>query len=129
VARILDHHRPRALMLENVKNLRSHDRVNTLQVILDTLDGLGYAVRHGVIDASHWMPQRRDWLFIVGFHRDLDVSFACILKDCVHPTASLSAKGFWRVDKMEDPAEHSTRLTLAHAGRTQRIHEDLWTVV
>jgi hypothetical protein len=33
VARILDHHRPRALMLENVKNLRSHDRVNTLQVI------------------------------------------------------------------------------------------------
>jgi len=72
VARILGHHRPRAFLLENVKNLVSHDKGNTFKVILRTLkDELGYNVQIRVIDAKAFVPQHRERIFIVGF-RDSD---------------------------------------------------------
>lgn len=75
VARIIAHHRPRAFLLENVKNLASHDGGNTLRVILETLRGdLGYKVAVKVIDASTIVPQRRERIYIVGF-RDHGVEF------------------------------------------------------
>ena len=76
VVRILTHHRPRAFLLENVKNLISHDRGNTMRVILHALDELGYDVDHKVIDARHWLPQHRERIFIVGFRRDRAARFS-----------------------------------------------------
>lgn len=76
VVRILAHHRPRAFLLENVKNLLSHDRGNTMRVILHALDELGYDVDHKVIDARHWVPQHRERIFIVGFRRDMPTNFS-----------------------------------------------------
>lgn len=69
VARILEYHRPRAFVLENVKNLVNHDRGNTFQVIHRTLhDELGYKNIHWrVLDAKPWVPQHRERIFIVGF--------------------------------------------------------------
>lgn len=68
VARIIEHHRPKAFLLENVKNLVSHDRGNTFRVISETLAGeLGYYVSARVIDARHFAPQHRERIFIVGF--------------------------------------------------------------
>lgn len=68
LARIIKAKHPRAFLLENVKNLRSHDRGRTFEVILRTLrDELGYAVSERVIDARVVVPQHRQRIFIVGF--------------------------------------------------------------
>ena len=68
VARIIAKKRPRAFMLENVKNLQSHDRGRTFDVIIRTLrDELGYQVFHKVLDGAHFVPQHRERIIIVGF--------------------------------------------------------------
>ncbi len=55
-------------MLENVKNLVSHDRGNTFRVILQALrDELGYEVHYRIIDGQHFTPQHRERIIIVGF--------------------------------------------------------------
>lgn len=68
VARILEHHRPKAFLLENVKQLVSHDHGNTFKVILETLDKLGYHVKWRVLNALEFgVPQKRERVIIVGF--------------------------------------------------------------
>jgi len=68
VARIIAEKRPKAFMLENVKNLVSHDKGNTFKVILQTLrDELGYEVHFKIIDGQHFVPQHRERILIVGF--------------------------------------------------------------
>lgn len=76
VVRIIRHHQPRAFLLENVKNLLSHDKGNTFRVILHALDELGYHVDHKVIDAQHWVPQHRQRIFLAGFRRDTGIKFS-----------------------------------------------------
>lgn len=76
IARIIQHHRPKAFLLENVKNLKSHDKGNTFDVIMKTLkDDLGYRVETRIIDARYWVPQHRERIFIVGFRDDTDFRF------------------------------------------------------
>lgn len=71
VARIIEHHRPKAFLLENVKNLLSHDKGTTFGVIRHALkEELGYHISVRVIDAGHFVPQHRERIFIVGM-RDL----------------------------------------------------------
>lgn len=68
IKRILNQHRPPAFLLENVKNLRSHDNGNTFRIIMDTLQNeLGYEVHTRVIDGAHFTPQHRERILIVGF--------------------------------------------------------------
>jgi DNA (cytosine-5)-methyltransferase 1 len=68
VARIIAHKRPRAFLLENVKNLLSHDRGNTFAVIREVLeDELGYSVYAKVMDGRWFVPQHRERILIVGF--------------------------------------------------------------
>ena len=68
VARIIAAKRPKAFLLENVKNLVSHDKGNTFKVILRTLqEDLGYDVHYKVIDGSHFTPQHRERIIITGF--------------------------------------------------------------
>lgn len=68
IAAILDHHRPPAFVLENVKNLKSHDKGRTFQIIHETLTkDLGYHVYYRIIDAQSVVPQHRQRIFIVGF--------------------------------------------------------------
>ena len=82
VARILAAKRPAAFLLENVKNLKSHDKGKTFRVICEALDELGYEVADveapkgrdpKVVDARHFVPQHRERIVLVGFRRDLDV--------------------------------------------------------
>lgn len=76
VARIIEHHRPRAFVLENVKNLVNHDRGQTFGVIRRVLtEELGYQIHWKVIDARSWVPQHRERIFIVGFRDPTDFSF------------------------------------------------------
>jgi DNA (cytosine-5)-methyltransferase 1 len=69
VAKIIEAKRPAAVFLENVKNLRSHDRGRTWRLIERTLEELGYWVFMGVIDAAGWVPQHRERVYIVCFDR------------------------------------------------------------
>ena len=71
IARILMQKKPKAFLLENVKNLKSHDKGNTFRVIRDTLDKLGYRLFIEIRDARYYVPQHRERIFIVGFRKDI----------------------------------------------------------
>lgn len=71
IARILKEKRPKAFMLENVKNLRSHDKGNTFKVIKKTLEQLNYSVYDKVLDGKHFVPQHRERIIIVGFDKNV----------------------------------------------------------
>jgi DNA (cytosine-5)-methyltransferase 1 len=76
LAKILAHHRPAAFLLENVKNLESHDRGQTFRTIMNVLGAeLGYRVQYRMISSHPWVPQRRQRIFIVGFRDDTDFDF------------------------------------------------------
>jgi DNA (cytosine-5)-methyltransferase 1 len=76
VCRIIAHHRPRAFLLENVRNLVSHDKDNTFRVILRTLEEeLGYQIRAQIVDARRLVPQHRERIYIVGFREPSDFAF------------------------------------------------------
>jgi len=67
ITEVIDAHRPPVVLLENVKNLRSHDGGNTWTVIKSNLEQRGYAVFDQIIDANGWVPQHRERIFIVCF--------------------------------------------------------------
>jgi len=68
VARIIKEKKPKIFVLENVKNLKSHDKGHTFEVIVRTLQkDLGYFIDYKVIDGQHWVPQHRERIVIVGF--------------------------------------------------------------
>lgn len=71
IARILNEKKPKAFMLENVKNLVSHDKGRTFEIIYNTLDELGYSVHFRVLDGQHFVPQHRERIIIVGFDRNV----------------------------------------------------------
>ena len=78
VCRILKAKRPKAFMLENVKNLCSHDRGRTFKVILESLEELDYEVFYKILDGQNFVPQHRERILIVGFDRKRfgnDISF------------------------------------------------------
>ena len=95
VARIIAAKRPRAFLLENVKNLLAHDRGNTFRIILETLrDELGYDVHYRMIDGRHFTPQHRERILIAGFSEPTGFSWDALrlpeqtptLADILHKT-------------------------------------------
>lgn len=71
VARILREKRPAAFLLENVKNLKSHDHGKTFAVIMNTLKELNYDVHYALFKARDFgAPQNRERIYIVGLNRD-----------------------------------------------------------
>lgn len=70
VCRVLKTKRPKAFLLENVKNLCSHDKGRTFKVILESLEELNYEVFYKVIDGQNFVPQHRERILIVGFDRE-----------------------------------------------------------
>lgn len=72
IARILKEKKPRAFLLENVKNLISHDKGNTFKTITKILEELGYAVYAKVLAAKDFgVPQNRERIYIVGFDKNI----------------------------------------------------------
>lgn len=76
VARIIAEKRPRAFLLENVKNLTSHDKGRTFDIIKRTLsEEIGYHIHTRVIDGAHFVPQHRERILIVGFREPVAFDF------------------------------------------------------
>lgn len=109
VAKILEHHKPSAFLLENVRNLVGHDKGKTFTIIKDTLDELGYDVKCRVIDGRHWTPQHRERIFIVGFRKDLEQS------------------GF-SLDNFKLPEDRPTLGDILHPGDGSEIPDQRFTV-
>ncbi|MCA2992531.1 DNA (cytosine-5-)-methyltransferase [Gemmatimonas sp.] len=86
IVKILKHHQPRAFLLENVKNLRSHDGGKTFEIIMGSLQELGYTVTAKLIDATPWVPQRRERVYLVGFRDPVSVDFEGLMRPKVSPT-------------------------------------------
>jgi len=94
VAWIIAGKRPKAFLLENVKNLVSHDKGSTFRVILKVLrEELGYEVHYRVIDARHFLPQHRERVLIVGFREPTEFTWDAlqlpksgpVLSSILHP--------------------------------------------
>lgn len=90
VVRIIDARRPAIFVLENVKNLKSHDGGKTFRIIMQTLDELGYDVADSevmgaddpkIIDGKHFLPQHRERIVLVGFRRELNLKGDFTLRD------------------------------------------------
>lgn len=71
IARIIKHKKPKAFMLENVKNLVSHDKKRTFKVITETLTELGYSLHYKILDGQNYVPQHRERIVIVGFNKSI----------------------------------------------------------
>lgn len=72
IERILKEKKPKAFLLENVKQLKGHDKGRTLKVILEHLDALDYYVNYAVLRAGDFgVPQNRERIYIVGFNRKI----------------------------------------------------------
>lgn len=101
ICRILQAKRPKAFLLENVKNLASHDKGKTFKIILESLEELGYHVFYKVLDAQQYVPQHRERMVLVGFKDECNFEFklnppqSCtaieeILEDVVDDSFTLS---------------------------------------
>jgi DNA (cytosine-5)-methyltransferase 1 len=87
VARILAAKKPKAFLLENVKNLISHNQGKTFEIICRTLENdLGYHVFWKVIDGQSWVPQHRERIIIVGFRDNVDFTWDNLVIPDTHPT-------------------------------------------
>ncbi|NTV98124.1 MAG: DNA (cytosine-5-)-methyltransferase [Chlorobiaceae bacterium] len=115
VARIIAHKKPAAFLLENVKNLLSHDRGNTFKVILQTLkDDLKYDVYYRVIDGQHFTPQHRERILIVGFREKTSFSWddlvlpekGPVLSSILHSTDGMEPYLAWDENRFFDHSEN-----------------------
>ena len=115
VCRIIEAKQPRAFLLENVKNLLSHDKGRTFDVIKRSLDDLGYDIHPRVVDGAHFVPQHRERILIVGFRKADRVAFSWdvlplpakgrkTMKDILHRTDGSEPKLPWDGDRFFDHA-------------------------
>lgn len=125
VAKIIEHHRPKAFLLENVKNLVNHDKGRTFEVIHRALKALGYQVHWKVINSKSFVPQQRERIFIVGFREANDFTFADLelpdplngpkLGTILHPE-----------DGTEAPDHPFTRGNIASVSEKYTLTDHLW---
>ncbi|MEI8129983.1 MAG: DNA cytosine methyltransferase [bacterium] len=103
IAKIVEHHRPSVVFLENVKRFKSHDGGKTFETIKSILEGLGYEIHAQVLNARDFgIPQNRERIYIVGFLGKTNFSFpkptgkptrlGNILESTVHPKYTISDK-------------------------------------
>jgi DNA (cytosine-5)-methyltransferase 1 len=112
ILRIVKHHRPSVVFLENVANFEKHDFGNTLKVVRESLEELGYNFTYKVVDASLKVPQRRRRIYMIAT-LDFDFEF-----EDLTPTNRL-VKDI--LEKHPDPKYTiSERLWVSHQARTER---------
>jgi len=110
VCRIIETKQPRAFLLENVKNLMSHDKGRTFDVIKRSLDDLGYDIHTRIIDGAHFVPQHRERILIVGFRKADQITFDWnaqplpakgrhTIADILHRTDGSEPKQAWDGDR------------------------------
>lgn len=126
VARIINEKRPQAFMLENVKNLQSHDKGRTFDTIMRVLsEELGYETSYRVINASPWVPQGRKRIFIVGTREGVGSTFD-FADIQIPPTRPVMGDVLHPEDGTEEPEGHFTHGELASVDPRYTLTENLW---
>ncbi len=126
VARIIAYHRPAAFVLENVKNLASHDKGNTLKVIKKVLEEeLGYSVQYRIIDAKSFVPQHRERIFMVGFRDPVGFDIAALKIPAVSKGPVLQSI-LHTEDGSEDVEDPYTCGDLAKVNKKYTLTPNLW---
>lgn len=124
VARILAAKRPAAFLLENVKNLVSHDKGNTFRVIKKVLEkDLGYQVHCKVVDGAHFVPQHRERILVVGFRGETDFDWNDVILPAVRPKLSSILHP---QDGSETPEGHYTTGPRATVDARYTLTPKLW---
>lgn len=124
VARIIAAKRPAAFLLENVKNLVSHDKGNTFRVIRKVLEEeLGYHITCKVLDGAHFVPQHRERILIVGFREKTDFSFDDMVLPVRKPTMQ---EILHPQDGSEKPEAHYTAGPKAKVDARYTLTPNLW---
>jgi len=126
IERIIAEKRPASFLLENVKNLKSHDKGNTFKVIMQTLrEKLGYQVFEKVIDAKGFVPQHRERIFIVGFREPTEFTWEALklpkkdaktMADILHPQNG--------TEQTEEPYTQTKR---GRVNSKYTLSDKLWT--
>lgn len=126
VARLINYHRPKAFLLENVKNLISHDKGKTFQVIKKVLtQELGYHIQWKILDARAWVPQHRERIFIVGFTKDTDFNFNELAIPDIITYPKLSTI-LHTPNGLEDPEPPYTHAESAQVSDKYTLSDNLW---
>lgn len=125
VLRILKHHRPAAFLLENVKNLKSHDKGKTFDVMRRKLtEELGYTLHTQIIDAAHFVPQHRQRIVMVGFRDAVPFSFADMI---IPPRGHKRMRNIFHPENgIEDPEGHFTVGQDAMVSDKYTLSDKLW---
>lgn len=129
VARIIKHHRPKAILLENVRNLANHDKGRTFRVIRQTLEEeLEYDIFPMILDARSWVPQHRERIFIVGFPRERGIRDFSLqsLKDRDPLSGPKLSTILHPEDGTEEPEGHFTTGANAKVSDKYVLTEHLW---
>lgn len=123
VCRILKAKRPKAFMLENVKNLCNHDHGRTFQIIQESLNELGYQIFYQVLDGQNYVPQHRERILIVGFDKkryDFDIDFKFTITPVV-PKPKLKDILESEVDSKYTLTEHYWRYLQEYAAKHKAL--------
>ena len=117
VEKILEKYKPRAFLLENVRNLENHDKGNTLKTIIAVLtEKLGYDVHYKVLNAKDYgVPQNRPRIYIVGFKKKTDFKFP-------EPIKRVKLKSI--LEKNVDPKHYISQLYFEGLERNKQRHAD-----
>lgn len=112
IERILKYKNPPLFLLENVKNLKSHDKGNTFKVIQNKLDELNYWHETFIIDASYFVPQRRERVYIIGLDKKLftEDEFKVVKNNILkeyHEKQQNTKPNFWDILENEDIAQYT----------------------
>jgi DNA (cytosine-5)-methyltransferase 1 len=126
IQRIIAEKRPAAFLLENVKNLRSHDKGRTFGVITKVLtEELGYALQWRVIDAARFVPQHRERIFLVGMRDDVEFDFDSLVMPDVADGPKLGSI-LHSEDRGELPEVPYTRPDVARPAAKYTLTPNLW---
>ena len=122
IARIVNHHRPKAFLLENVKGLRGHDKGRTMKTIIKTLNEIEYDLHVEVLNAKHFgLPQNRERIFIVGFKNPVNFNFP-------QPPMTPTRVGDVLQRRVKEKYTVSDKLWSSHQSRKER-HKKKWVEV
>lgn len=125
VLRVLKHHRPAAFLLENVKNLKSHDKGKTFEVMRRKLtEELGYTLHTQIIDAAHFVPQHRQRIVMVGFRAEVPFSFENLI---IPPRGHKRMRDIFHPENgTEEPEGHFTLGPDAVVSDKYTLSDKLW---
>ena len=126
LARLIAYHKPKAFLLENVKNLVNHDKGRTFRIICSVLEHeLGYHISYQIIDSKAWVPQHRERIFIAGWRDANDFNLDAMLVP--EPGAGPILGSILHPEDGTETAEpHYTCGELGKVGERYTLTEHLW---